>query len=600
MVYKYFKMKWMVAAVAIAAALAFPLGGYAVPAYPGVIETVQPDGSTLKVLLKGDERSHRVCSTDGYLLMRDADGFLTYAIADTEGLPMPSAWRASDEGKRGAAELQFLARLHQGDITKAYERRDRMNMIARQGGESPRMLCSGAAFPSKDSPRALVVLVEYQDKACSMDDPKSFFDRMLNEEGFSEYNATGSVRDFFVENSHEVFTPRFDVYGPVKLQYNYSHYGANVYGGNDAAPQEMLIEACEQLDDTVDFGVYDTNDDGQIDNVFIFYAGYGEADSNLSNTVWPHSADLLDYQLGKDYIFDGKLLNRYACTNEMDYNNRRPGGIGTFVHEFSHVMGLPDLYATSYSASFTPGTYSTLDMGPYNNNGRTPPHYSIFERYCLDWLDPEPIDSAGEYTLPALHTSNKGYIIHTNYDDEFFLLENRQQDCCDAYIPGHGMLVWHIDYVPNIWNMNIVNNTPSHQYVDLVEADNRRSDSNRAADPFPGTNNVRGFNHLSTPALRAWNGDHIGIGLFDITESEGVISFRTEINAAGTESIEVPADGMEISGRLIRNLSDGEVTVYDMSGMAVANLASGVEKELPAGMYVMTSGAGQHHKVYLR
>ena len=162
------------------------------------------------------------------------------------------------------------------------------------------------------------------------------------------------------------------------------------------------------------------------------------------------------------------------------------------------------------------------------------------------------------------------------------------------------MLVWHIDYVPNIWNMNIVNNTPSHQYVDLVEADNRRSDSNRAADPFPGTNNVRGFNHLSTPALRAWNGDHIGIGLFDITESEGVISFRTEINAAGTESIEVPADGMEISGRLIRNLSDGEVTVYDMSGMAVANLASGVEKELPAGMYVMTSGAGQHHKVYLR
>ena len=155
-----------------------------------------------------------------------------------------------------------------------------------------------------------------------------------------------------------------------------SYYGENDYRGDDSNPQKMAIEACQQLDATVDFSEYDRDNDGYIDNVYIFYAGRGEASGGSSSTVWPHSWEVSAVE-SQTYYFDNVILNRYACGNEWEGD--KPDGVGTFIHEFSHVLGLPDLYSTSYSSAFTPGSWSAMDYGPYNNNGCTPPLYSVFE-----------------------------------------------------------------------------------------------------------------------------------------------------------------------------------------------------------------------------
>lgn len=572
--------------------LTLPEAIQAVPAYPGVIAMEQPDGSILSVIKIGDENGHCFTTTDGYRVMRNDKGFLSYVTTDESGLPVASVMRAYDPANRTQEEIQFLSNLIQPLFIPQNPRKSNIFTSTRSGGENQRFLCSGAAFPAKDSPRALVVLVEYTDVKFSMNDPQDFYNRLLNEEGFSDYNATGSARDFFIENSMGLFTPQFDVYGPIQLKNKMSHYGGNAFGGIDIAPEEMVIEACQALENDVDFSIYDTNNDGQIDNVFVFYAGFGEADSNKSETVWPHSADIVDFNLPETYIFSGKLLNRYGCTNEIDFTYKRPDGIGTFVHEFSHVMGLPDLYSTQYTGSFTPDRYDTLDMGPYNNNGRTPPHYSSFERYSLDWIDPEVLEYTGEYELEPLHISNKAYIIPTEKENEFYLLENRQQECCDTYIPGHGMMVWHIDYIDQIWNRNVVNNTPSHQYVDLIEANNKHTNQDRDGTPFPGTGNVREFSEMTTPELLSWEGERLGVSIHDITEEDGKITFTVKGKTPLENAIEsaLSDENLSVVGKTLTNNTSDVAYVYDLTGMKVREVGPGSGGNLAPGFYLINCG----------
>ncbi len=345
---------------------------------------------------------------------------------------------------------------------------------------------------------------------------------MVNEEGFSDYGGTGSARDYYLECSQGLFNPTFDVFGPVTLPQPREFYGANNSSGNDINPGQMILDACTLLDDEIDFTQYDRDGDGYIDNVFVFYAGMGEASGGGAESIWPHSWTL-NQALGYVPEFDGLKLDRYACTNE--WQGSRPDGVGTFIHEFSHVMGLPDLYATSYTGSFTPGSWSVMDYGPYNNDGCTPPLFSAFERHALGWLEPVEIDGPKSATLNSIG-NNEAFIIKCGRDTEYYLLENRQNTSWDTYIPGHGMLIWHIDYAPSIWEANKVNNTPEHQYVDIEEADGTQTAGSRDGDAFPGTANVNSFTDDTTPSMVTWTGLRLGLPITDIKESaSGVITF---------------------------------------------------------------------------
>ncbi len=529
---KYMKLKRILAAATIFAV--FAAGLSAKPARRGTTTVTQPDGTTVTLRLVGDERAHCLMTADERPVVQIDDTYY-FAIANADGSLTSTGIQACDDAEMPAdrhARVNAIApRITPSQLLTARAAKSRYakRSIAQSG-----MGLAEAKCPAIGDVHALVILVEFSDIKFKLSDPYEYFNGMLTQEGFSEYGGTGSARDYFLEASMGKFTPHFDVYGPVTMSNKCAYYGGNDSWGEDMRPEEMVIEACKALDSTIDFSQYDTDNDGCVDNVYVIYAGYGEASSDLAYTIWPHSWTL--DEAGKSLVLDGKKINLYGCSNEWeDYNGQgRPDGIGTFVHEFSHILGLPDLYdtTTNYNSDnyyATPGSWSVLDYGPYNNDGRTPPMYSMYERNALQWCEPEVIDGPLDGTLENLADSNHGYIILTNTEREFFLLENRQQTGWDTYLPGHGMLIWHIDADQSYFANNTVNNNKKHHYVDLVEANgiaNNSLTSYLKGFPFPGTSNVTSFTADTKPALRDWNNNAIDLPITDIAEKNGVITFK--------------------------------------------------------------------------
>lgn len=536
----------------ITVAAAFGLQLMAKPAKPGLMTVSTADGSTLTVRLTGDEFFHQYFTEDGYPLL-EKDGNFYYCDFDSNGVPVNSGIKAVAPAARNAAAHSFLASVDKSTLEQR---------ISLRAAESPRRLSLASAsvasakapaafsaaddnqgppyergyglfpdlrFPAYGDQKAIVILVEYTDVKFHENyqggvTAIDYFTRMLNEDGFNDYGGTGSAAQYFRENSGNHFRPEFDVFGPITLDHNMAYYGANGWFGDDQNPGAMVKEACDQLNSVVNFQDYDRDNDGVVDNVFIFYAGQGEASGGSPNTVWPHSWNMNSAGYSDSEVtYDGVRVYTYGCSNEWE--SGRPDGVGTFVHEFSHVMGLPDLYATSYTSSFTPGSWSALDYGPYNNEGMTPPNYGAFERYALGWLKPREIDRALNATLQPVSENVCG-VIRTPKNTEFFLVENRQREGWDAYVPGHGMLVWHVDYNESVWSSNKVNNTPSHQYVDIEEADGSQSEYTRDGDSFPGASNKTSFTSSTNPAMKTWNNTAINFPITDIAENGGLITFK--------------------------------------------------------------------------
>ncbi|MDE6329752.1 MAG: hypothetical protein K2L83_03460, partial [Muribaculaceae bacterium] len=195
--------------------------------------------------------------------------------------------------------------------------------------------------------------------------------------------------------------------------------------------------------------------------------------------------------------------------------------------------------------------------------------------------------------LPPLHDSNEGFIIPTSSPDEFYILENRQQSGYDTYIPGHGMLAWHIDFQQDIWDKNVVNNTRMHQYVDIVEADNKLTEVTRDGDTFPGTSGRTSFGYTTAPSLKSWAGAQLSVAMIsEITESEeGVISFNATLSESGVASLEADATTrfVEIEGCRITNIGTQNCDIFSAGGARICSIAPGASTSLTAGLYIATS-----------
>lgn len=494
---------------------------FSIPAKPSPFVLKQTDGTELTVRLHGDENFHYYTTEDGYLLLPGDNGILCYAEIRS-GNVQASSMKAQDTRKRTAEEFVFLQRIGKNLLPEALAIKQK---TAPKRFKTPRRK-SLTQYPTIGEQKALIILVQFTDRKFSIANPLEAFDNMINQPGYSDNDGTGSARDFFIENSNGQYLPEFDVFGPVTLANKMSYYGGNDREGNDQHPEEMIIEACKQLDSSINFADYDRDHDGFVDNIYVFYAGYGEADGGPSNSVWPHAWGVYS-GASKTLVLDGVQIDSYACSNELEGGSGTVmNGIGTFCHEFSHVLGLPDLYATDYTGAFTPGEWSLMDMGSYNNDGRTPPYMSAFERYSLGWIEPTVITAADTtFVLPNL-SENKAYLIKTEKENEYFMLENRQQENSDSYIPGHGMLIWHIDYNKNVWANNVVNNTIKHQYVDIVEADGTQNESSRSGDAFPGTSRITSITDDTNPNLKSWSGTRRNLSVFNIKEENGLITFN--------------------------------------------------------------------------
>lgn len=524
--------------LSLAALLTLPVAGaWAVPAKPGLHQYELPDGTSIAVSIVGDEFFHYYLTADGYPLVAETSGRLCYAKTDAGGSLVSTGVAASDIARRTPAERRLLDTIDPDAVQTAARAAANRRIAARR--RIPSEIVTN--YPTSGNPKSIVLLVEFQDVKFSIDNPHQAFENLANKDGYDHNGATGSVADYYRDNSNGSFVPDFEIFGPVTLPQGEPYYGAESATAYDVQGWLMAqdgIKAMREQYPDVDFSEYDNDGDGFVDNVFIFYAGYGQNEGAAGWTIWPHSAELWD-MYGIDLTYNGVKFNKYACTNELrGTSGKEMTGIGTFVHEYSHVLGLMDHYPTHLaSTDVSAGSFDVMDRGPYNNNGNTPPCFNAFERYTLGWLNPRRLSGPENVVLEPLAESNVALLIETANENEFFILENRRQTGWDTYTGGHGMLIWHIDYDKELWDRNSINNEFAHQRVDLVEADRIYGEETRSGDPFPGSGNVHSFTSASTPAMTTWVGVDPDMPLTDISEVDDNITFRVK---GGGDALEIP------------------------------------------------------------
>ena len=547
---------------------------YSVPALRQTQIYIEPNGCKTEIIKVGDESIHFISTKDGILLHIDKDGFISLGKLDEEGCVVSTGSRL--EEIESEKSVTFLSDI---DFKKIEEKRNLKRISPRRG---PGL--TSTTYPHTGSPKGLIILVEYTDVKFMTPDARAYFQDMINGENFTLYNGTGSVVKYFSDQSQGLFTPSFDVMGPVTLPNEREYYGGNVNGADKNAYQ-MVLDAVDILDESIDFSQYDNDGDGAIDNIYLFYAGQGEADYGGPDTVWPHSWDIRWDGINKEV--DGVKLGKYGCSNEWSKNS--PVGLGTFVHEFSHVLGLPDLYPTNrLSNDYTPGSYSVLDQGPYNNEGRTPPNYSSYELNALDWIEPIILEEPKTVILNSIQ-SGEIALIPTKDPNEFFLFENRQMEGWDSYIPNHGLLIWHIDYDANVFQNNAVNNDRNHPRVDLIKANNNNSEP--AGFPFPGTSGATAFTSETQPSFKTWDGTLMEIPITDIKEKNNVITFDVagggfKMTAPGPKVTEwSEKDGyFMIEWDKVEGVVDYFVSVFTNDGSQLGCIFTGFdESQLPEG-----------------
>lgn len=462
--------------LAVATAIAIPSLIWAVPADPRPRTLTNPDGSKVEVRVHGDERFHFMTDADCKSIMqRNSDGFYVNAVRNGKALQFnaENVKLLRDEARTAAAHPEFL------EYTPGVD-----NMMAVQGPmqRMASLTTEGrSTYPTiGDGIRSLVVLVEFQDVEFTVENPKDYFTRQLNEPGFSDYGGNGSAIDYFKDASHGLYAPHFDVYGPVKVSKN-----ADYFKDNDSGHMALLIrEAITQLHDSGELNLadYDYDENGTLDTVFIYYAGYGSADSD-TETIWPHQYDYqyyVNWTAAPQLRFDGVKVGPYACANELKGWNPHTGeeswkdgstpwidGVGTFIHEYGHVLGLPDLYDVEYSGDVvTPGQWDVMDQGCYNYDACVPPLYSAYEQWVCHWIEFTEAEDLTHYDIKALGNSNTPQAVKigilrgtsgSSLASEYFIIESRDNSGWDACFPYPGLMIWHINYKKSSWVNNSVN-----------------------------------------------------------------------------------------------------------------------------------------------
>lgn len=515
----------------IVALLAFTCPSRSVPAKRGVWRTVTlSNGLTIKARLCGDEHAHWWQAEDGRCF-------------DVDSL-----------GKGKAVVPQEL-------MSKARSRMAARRQAARRANAkkaSQRIATNGNTGKFQGQRHGLIILVNFADSkfnTSKFGPTQTLYSRIANEANYGENNFKGSISDYFKAQSGGQFLLDFDVAGPVTLPNGYSYYGQNDDDGYDKRPTKMVREACQAVDGSVDFSKYDWDGDGEVEEVFVVYAGNGEHDTtNQPNLIWPHMDNLANY--GEQLTLDGVTINTYACASELN-GDKTLSGIGTFCHEFSHCMGFPDMYDTASDGNnFGMGSWDLMDYGSYNGHGYVPAGYSGYEKMVCGWTTPIELDKPMTVNgMERLADMGQTYIIYNKGNrNEYYILENRQQSGFDKYLPGSGLLIERIDYDKDIWEWNAVNttnggyypegsSTPSyndHQRITIFHANNIEDDDNNATYPYASLDSLT---DSSQPAATVWNANADGTYLmhcrvYGITQNaDGTVAFSfgwADGNATGT------------------------------------------------------------------
>lgn len=541
--------------------LMLPMQVWAVPAKP-VTKRIMVGDTEYSVFLQGDEFCHYWQAETGEKIVKRQDGrYHILSYFETENLfQQASQARTAANVARTSKQHEFLTSL------------------------------TGAK-------KGLVILVNFTDNAFSVTNPNPIYEQIFNQLNYTGYGMSGSVRDYFRAQSYGKFDLTLDVAGPYTLSGPMSKYGGNDANGSDIGVQAFASEAFKLANKDVNYKDYDWNGDGVVEQVFIVYAGYAEAQGGAANTIWPHS-----WTLPTALTLDEVKVSQYACSSELRGDRGTEiDGIGTICHEFSHCLGLMDHYDTQGS-NFGMSYWDVMAAGSYLNNSCTPAAYTSFERWCMGWLEPVELTSQKDIKdMKALVDSPEAYILYNDANpNEFYMLENRQKKGFDTYLYGHGLLVLHVDYDKMAWAYNQVNTSSARQRVTIIPADNEKANSLNSlqADPFPGTKGVTALTDYTDPAATLYNANVHGRKFMskpieDIAENaQGLISFKAlypELSAPEATATVLSPGSFRLSWPAVPGAARYELQVTEYAGKQSPDMARIIEENFE-GAYKSTAG----------
>lgn len=511
------------------ALLCLVLSVWAVPAKRGVWCSLSlVDGTEVKAQLVGDEFLHYYVSEDGTKYVQDESTGLYRKMTD--------------------------------EVTA--QRRAAVRRAQAQGRQKRMLRKAQASNVFQGTKKGLVILAEFTNSKFKSGHDLALYRRIANEVNYSDNNFRGSIKDYFKAQSHGQFELDFDVAGICQLQHPYAYYGKNNSQKEDVKPGEMVAEACLWAHEHgINFSKYDWNGDGEVDQVFVLYAGHGEASYKDANTIWPHMYYLSASDYGKPLSLDGVTVDTYACSSELNGDGNLDG-IGTFCHEFSHCMGFPDLYDTSYAGWFGMGDFDLMCSGSYNGDSKCPAGYSAYEKAECGWLTLKDMTNIEQETsivgVQPMSADGDAYIIkNKGHEDEYYILENRQKTGWDSYLPASGLMITHVDYDADIWDWNMPNTsgkyedangntkTNDHQRLTIFRAGKSTDEYGDASDLYPyGSNNS--LTKTSSPAATLHNtnsdgSNYMHIDINNIAVKSGKASFTLSNRNAGTDTPVIPS-----------------------------------------------------------
>lgn len=467
---------------------------------------------------------------------------------------------------------------------------------------SPAMIGVGSYLQHTGSPRILTILAAFQDVGFTVKDPVKAFDQYLNgnkqeDLGNMNHMNVASVRQYFNTCSFGNFTPQFDVVGPLTLPQNMAYYGGKNNKGSDDRFSDFCRDALELAKDIVsDWSTYDNDKDDRIELVCVIFAGYGQNQGGADSSIWAKAS----YQNIK--VNDTQRISRFNCCPELfhpqypDYIN----GTGVFIHEFSHCMGLPDLYATTSTAYVNNQgmeTFSIMDYGLYNRNGFAPCPYNAWEQEVMGWTKIEELkptaDSQQQVSdlLPLIEGGKAYKLVNADNDRDYIVMENIQKRGLNTYSAAHGLLVYHVDYPYNTVNMtDAPNSNPGHPGVAVVPANgtlissylrgsgkkytNEEWKESLSSSVFPGPENVTALtSQMQLPNYCFWNSSKA-------KETNYMLNSISENEGTGTVSFIVASDNPSSIDAVRWLKPDDSHVVYDLQGRRIQGC-------LKAGIYIV-------------
>jgi M6 family metalloprotease-like protein len=503
-----------------------PVSG--VSAYPFPIEIVQSNGTRITIIPKGDENMKWAQTVDGYSIMRNNKGVFEYSRMSATMDMVPSGFQARNVSERGSSDLQFLGNTPKG---LTYSKNQVVMMKGINQMVQKNRLKSGSLAGTK---KFICILIGFTDLAFTK--TKEDFENLFNQAGYATDGASGSVYDYYKENSYNQLNLSVTVAGPYTAAHNLAYYGANDANGHDVNAQALVVEAVTLAAPSVNYADFDNDNDGTIDGVYVIHAGYGEEACAPAENIWAHNSAI------PSLVLDGKIISNYACSSELrGVSGTGITRIGVICHELGHVLGAADFYDTNFAAGGSnegTGYWDLMGKGSWNNNGATPAHHNPYTKiFVYGWATPTTFTAGTSVTLnDAEKYSNSFYIIKTKTSNEFFLCENRQKQSFDSYIPGHGMVIYHVDG-DYISSAGIGINAGSHQGMYPVCANSTGLPPttygaiNSSGLPFPGSSNKTSFTDATIPSALSWAAEITNCPINGITENlvNKTVSFSLQI-----------------------------------------------------------------------